>query len=325
LYIKYTIDYLLCQGAELMSTFGRWVRQIRTERKLGVRELAKQCGVDVGTISRIENERSHVTVYTAVRICEALKIALPDLVQALKGTRNWAIPAPGQMPPGVLTLTDVENVVEFYARQPHTVHSLLASLLNTLSTNMSHVEGAKGETEFRFFPENMASFLNSSILFDFELRYPPEIDAAKLYETYQRGGVLTPTDVQTYIEGVRRERQKASSGLGPKIKISDRVLNRLESGLIELVKLNDLLELDERHTIEGRILGMYWKAGEFGAKRVRSETVRETSPESNVGWTDQQFRVACLLVTIYRWRQYLGWEEVAWVEDLRSEMKHIDA
>src|SRR5579863_5396562 len=72
---------------ESYMDFGRWVRAQRERREMDVRAFARLTGVDASTISRIEQARSQVTLWTAVRMCERLNTTPADLLAALGGKR----------------------------------------------------------------------------------------------------------------------------------------------------------------------------------------------------------------------------------------------
>lgn len=57
------------------------IKELRRERKLTVQELAYRCDMERSNLSRIEAGRTNLTVRTLCVICDALNVALRDVIR----------------------------------------------------------------------------------------------------------------------------------------------------------------------------------------------------------------------------------------------------
>jgi transcriptional regulator with XRE-family HTH domain len=305
---------------------GAWLRQLRREQGLNLETLAVQTGVEASTISRIENERTQATLDTAVRLCEALGATAADLVQALQG-RKIAPRAPRgrrqTAPTVVLTMRDVDAFVAFFQANPKRSCRLLSNLLNQVTQKQVGKEVEKLRWEIPpFAPEDVERLIACSPLYRFELQYPPLLEADKLLELGQLGGVLTPTDVGMYLQQARRKKRVTLAGLEGAVQLSASVLSRLESGSVDRVKLMEALTLDEALGEDGNLLTLYWSASKFSGKSA-GYSPKPGLPAAlhQVGWTEQESRLVDALILTCRWLQYLSPGNTSWLTDLRHELK----
>ena len=57
------------------------IKELRKERKLTVQELAYRCDMERSNLSRIEAERTNLTVKTICSICNALSVNMRDVIR----------------------------------------------------------------------------------------------------------------------------------------------------------------------------------------------------------------------------------------------------
>ncbi len=57
------------------------IKELRTERKLTVQELAYRCDMERSNMSRIEAGRTNLTIKTICTICNALGVTLRDVIR----------------------------------------------------------------------------------------------------------------------------------------------------------------------------------------------------------------------------------------------------
>jgi transcriptional regulator with XRE-family HTH domain len=310
---------LLETNREAWMNFGPWVRQLRRERGLDLQTLAERTGVDTSTISRIENERTQTTLYTAIRICEGLEVTPADVTRALQGKPPVSVGEPHEAyvtDRPMLTVEDVKACVETFQADPQKGRSLLANLV-TRSFGMLDRRGATGAEVQQLVLEPLQKFQAGAHVHECELPYPPDIEAETILSIYRSGGVLLLKDVGAYIGKVRRKKRMTLAGLEESVQISDSVLSRLEAGSVERVKLTDVLTLDGQLAQDSEILGMYWSACQFRARFLRRQTRRNGPAASSVGWTEEEFKLASFLITISRWWEHLNWGDASWITGLR--------
>lgn len=72
------------EKGEIAIKFGRHVKKLRTEHKLTGSELARRCFMERHHILRLERGETNPTLYTLVRIAQAMDIPLEELVKGFK-------------------------------------------------------------------------------------------------------------------------------------------------------------------------------------------------------------------------------------------------
>lgn len=63
-----------------MSDYGERIKQIRTEKKISLRQLADESGVSVSQISKIETGKGDTTVKNLMQIARALGVSVPSII-----------------------------------------------------------------------------------------------------------------------------------------------------------------------------------------------------------------------------------------------------
>lgn len=67
---------------EILDTLSRNLNTLMRRKQLGVRELARECGLSAMTISRICNARPHMpSLDVALRLAEFFQISVEELVE----------------------------------------------------------------------------------------------------------------------------------------------------------------------------------------------------------------------------------------------------
>jgi transcriptional regulator with XRE-family HTH domain len=241
--------------------FGSWVRAQRERREMDVRAFARLTGVDASTISRVEQARSQVTLWTAVRMCERLNVTSADLLAALQGKRPpFAVQQKGGQAVDVVTVGDLEAFLRYMRRHWQEGCAWLTSLLNQIAPLADDGRVSHGGSAPLIVPEDIEKLLQDSHLYQFKVQYPVAITAADLWNIYLRGGALSLVDMGAYLKHARRAMRVTLSDLEESGKVSASVLSRLETGELSRVKLTDVLILDEQLGQEGKLMAMYWRA-----------------------------------------------------------------
>lgn len=65
--------------------FGKFIRARRSALGLDLRTCAARCSIEVMTLSRIENERTQLTLRTAIQVCQGLEVSLAALLDEWLG------------------------------------------------------------------------------------------------------------------------------------------------------------------------------------------------------------------------------------------------
>lgn len=304
--------------------FGAWVRSLRDQREMDVRAFAHLVGVDASTISRIEQARSQATLSTAVRICEGVGMTPSDLLWALQGKRpKWTEGYYITRESEVITINDLEAWLSSLRRHWQEECTWLTSLLNQIAAHSDDGGLTPGEMALLIVPEDIEKLLQDSRLYQFKIHYPEDMKADAIWNIYTDGGALSLVDIGAYIRQARRTRRVTLSGLEESGKLSASVLSRLEAGVLERVKLIDVLTLDEQLGQEGKIVAMYWRACSLMEAVAR---VHEQGEQAGVEMPasadriEQDLKVIELFLTICRWLSGLYPSDHAWVTEFHRRV-----
>jgi len=304
--------------------FGVWVQSLRNQREMDVRAFAHLVGVDASTISRIEQARSQVTLSTAVRICEGVRMTPSDLLWALQGKHpKWAEGYHMTRESEVITINDLEAWLSSLHRHWQEECIWLTSLLNRIAAHSDNGSLTPGETALLLVPEDIEKLLQDSRLYQFKVHYPEDIKADAIWNTYAHGGALSLVDIGAYIRQARRTRRVTLSGLEESGKLSASVLSRLEAGVLERVKLIDVLTLDEQLGQEGKIVAMYWRACSLMDTVARAHQQHEQAGAempTSMDRIDQDQKVIELFLTICRWLSCLYPSDHTWVTEFHRRV-----
>src|SRR5260370_27511004 len=291
--------------------FGEWIRSLRKEQKLDIRKLAEQSGVEVSTISRVENERTQVTLLIAIRFCEGLGATVSDVLTVVCGERMFSdAQEPMTEADAIPTEDDVERFLNYLHSHIEEGWAWLTSLLNRIVSMTGSTERTADVSQL-FVPGHIQKLLIDSPVYRFEIQYPSTITANDILVIYQHAGMLNLSDVSEYSKKLRREKQVTRARLEQVAKLSPNVLSRLESPVIEQIKLADVLMLDEQLGQGGTLLSMYWKVYSFYEKLVRRD-----GPSA-----DQEMKLASIFITICRWLQFTNRQDISWMSNVRSYEK----
>ena len=303
--------------------FGKWLEQVRLERKMDLRALAEQVGVDISTISRIENMKTQATLATAIHICEGLGVTLPMLLGTLLGISSADMES---LPPSGenvnLTLDDIQAFLTYMNRDRHKGSLFLAEMMNTIASLQLGGSKQTWANGARLFSSEVVDQLSLDLpLYHFELHYPPEIETDDIWDMYRHASWLGSIDVGIYIQKARREKRRPFVRFQRTAKVSDTVLARLEEGALERVKLNDVIMLDEQLGQAGKILAMYWRVYQLNEKLMNflshSDLPQNGMPFS--AWVAQQMRLVLIFTILCRWFQQEYRKEHSWMSKLRRQ------
>ncbi len=289
-----------------MIEFGHWIRSARKEYQLDIRALAELSGVEASTISRVENARTQVTLLIAIRLCEALGKDVSDVLTIVRGKptikdtdkrMNEANAVP--------TLYDVEQFLSYFQGNKEESKIWLSNLLNkVISTNPT----TRGNLSRFFVPEDIQKLLFESPVYRFEIQYPQAITARDILALYRNGAILTLADISEYCKKLRREKQLTLTRLEKSVKLTQSILSRLESTMIEQIKLTDVLMLDEQLEQEGILFSMYWSVYSFYNHLVRR--YEDTA--------EQIMKLTSIFILTCRWLQFMNPQDVTWIGNVRS-------
>lgn len=268
--------------------FGDWLKVERLKQKLDMRGLSRLSdGVNAGTISRIESGEVEPTLTTAVRLSDALGFDWRDVAKALYALeRKPTINFKGNKEE-VLTIEDIEDFVALYKERPQHAELVFNQIVDPIKRHP-------------IFPKHSTRFFGKRKPYDLVINYPPDLSLQDIIFIFQRGGVLTTSDLGHYLKIARRNIELTLSNMQTMVKISDSVLSRLERGEIEKVKLDDIWTLDVYFKADLQLVALAWKAFEFQSGVIRKQAQTGNRPAR---WEKHDIQLAKALVGVGRWLQ----------------------
>src|SRR5258706_3650704 len=293
--------------------FGSWIRSLRQAQGLDIRALTKLTRVEGSTISKVENGQTKLTLLTAIRLCEGLGVNVTDVLTVVSGRGVFG----GQQEcstkaTSVPTRDDVEQFLTHFHRNRAEAELWLSNLLNrVVSLSRSAENRDEVKSSQLFGPADITMLLMDSPIYRFEIQYPSSITAGHILTIYQQSGLLSPVDLSEYVRRVRRERQVTLEGLEKAAKLSMSVLLRLESVVIEHIKMADVLLLDQLLGQEGILFSMYWDVYRF----------YDTMVQRYGDAAEQNMRLVSIFLTACRWIQSMDQYDSSWLVDMRSNMQ----
>ncbi len=92
------------------TTVGRKVRELRSARNLGVRDLAKKSGVSANTLCLIENGKSSPTVSTLQRLARGLHVPITAFFESEPAHKQVVFTPGDQRPQAAFHSAQLENL-----------------------------------------------------------------------------------------------------------------------------------------------------------------------------------------------------------------------
>jgi transcriptional regulator with XRE-family HTH domain len=305
--------------------FGQWLQKKRLKNEMDLRTFAERVGVDMSTISRIENVRTRPTLATVIRICEALDVTPAHLLEGLQAIHHVYLEFPSAAPHGEFpTLEDIQAFVGYMSRDWCKGGLLLAGMMNTIAALQMQGRKTNQREGANFFDMHVVDqLLLDAPFYHVELRYPQEITTDEILAIYRAGAWLMAIDAGTYIRSVRRQKQVSLTRLQHAVKTSDAVLARLEEGALEHVKFVDVFMLDEQLGQGGQILALYWRVYQL------REALMQFLSQSNLQqkemplptWISQEMRLILMFTILCRWFQRAYQKERDWMNELREQFQ----
>jgi transcriptional regulator with XRE-family HTH domain len=308
----------------MVIELGQWLQQERLKQGIDLRTLSEKTGIDIATISRVENLKTQATLASSVRLCEGLGVTPISLLEALERKPDKDLAAfDGLGCDGIPSLSAVQMFLSYIDDNWQAGSLLLADMFNMIAS--THV--LSGFTEHRevpylFVPEDVSKLLVDLPLYRFEVVYPPRLGVESIWTIYHCRKWLTGTDVGMYIRKLRNEKRVPLMRLQHAVKISDSVLARLEEGVLERIKMNDVLMLDDYLEQHGKILAMYWQTYQLDREMTEFLTARghqQTKVAFNT-WIAQQERLMFIFTLLSRWSQLGDHKERVAMERLLERM-----
>ena len=320
-----------------MIEYANWLRNKRLETNLQQETLASQAGVTAATISRIENNGNDVTFITAYKICQALSVSLSSLISEMNvsydiklsddnfsiyGNTNNAseLTSTHELRSNSIRYDDLGKFQNVFLNNAKPIFEFICIWLNRISYLISYQYKNENEDVFKFTPELTSQLFNKNSLVMLKINYPQKIQVELLPMTNKSNGVLTQIDVGEYINLKRKITQQSlrlfSNG---DESISKSSLSRIESGIVERIRLIDIFELDNRFNENGKLIDMFWNVARF---TTQCELKQSLLTKNDNSYDLKKYSI--LFIIIGRWMQVLSNNNSTWINELRKDLELLN-
>lgn len=309
--------------------FGSWLARVRSERELTTRKLEEWTGVSNATISRLERGQRQITLPTAVLLCSGLEISLTSMYEELfdETPPTWLRPQPWSVyDDHLVDFPTLRAFVGLYLQSKDAAYLHLATALTMATRVLTKSSDSLALERGTFDKYDILRLMHPSPIYNLELQYPP-MSAKEILTIYNRSDVVTFADAGAYLRERRIDIQQSQTQSERHLDLSASVLSRLESGLLENIKLMDVVSLDKAFGESGEVLGMYWEATRLQLSLTRQATEDDYFSDLIGPQIDQDLiRVVELFITVYRWLEHAPLhEEIDKFELLDSLQEHRNA
>lgn len=304
-----------------MKNIGSWLRTVRLDKGLEIKDLAKKIGITGSQISRIETSKSDVTINSIVRIANGLNIELKDLLAALEIDATFPQfhgAKQRNKNSDIVTIQDVEGFLRLYRNQPRRAKDELIDAYHVVrKKNLNGLEGNLSEFDTAEIIRQATQALSNKFL---PIPYPKKIDEEIIESIYISGGVITMRDLAAYVMASRRTIGQSLRKVAVKTEVSYNAIARLERGELERYLFAEIISLDQALFLDGKLTAISWAASEFqsGIARVKA---MDNPISSLYKWDPEEFAFADTLITITRWNQVMKINQ-DWFPALRETLSN---
>ncbi|NMC34879.1 MAG: XRE family transcriptional regulator [Veillonellaceae bacterium] len=290
-----------------MDKLGTWIRSVRLEKGLEIKDLSYESGLTSAQISRIETLNSDVTVNSIVRIAYGLNIEIKDVLAELEIRAFFpCLLNTGQQgkTSDIVTIQDVEAFLRFYRSEPRQAKDELINAYHVIrENNRDQQEEKLSEFDTADIVWEATQALSKKYL---PIPYPKGMKEETIEEIYRAGGVITIRDLAAYVMACRRSSGLSLRKMAEFTEVSYNAIARLERGELERISFTEITALEKALKLDGTLIAICWAAGEFQTGISRVKVLTDQSPLPVSGWDVEELAFADTLITIVRWNTQLS-------------------
>lgn len=302
-----------------MNKLGTWIRSVRLEKGLEIKDLSYESGLTSAQISRIETLNSDVTVNSIVRIAYGLNIDLKDVLAELEIRAFFSSLLDTEhqdKSSDIVTVQDVEAFLKFYSSEPRQAKDVLITAYHLIrEKNQEQQKEILSEFDTADIIWEATQALSKKYL---PIPYPKGPREEIIEEIYRKRGVITIRDLAAYVMACRRSSGQSLRELAEYTDVSYNAIARLERGELERISFTEIISLDKALNLDGRMIAICWAAGEFNTGISRIKAMADQNPLPSYGWDPEELAFVDTFVTITRWNSVLSVNN-SWLETLREE------
>jgi len=318
-----------------------WIRDQRIKKNFTVTQLADAAGISHAQVSRIENNKSEISLITLVRLFYALDIpflSMFDNEELELGRFGYGISKPniyhkkytgrpdsfeypcinfndielldtqGIISSGKISEITLSLLQQFF--QKFNMTDISEKQLNAITNIVYRCLGSKDELASR--PLLLLPFPMPKST---DFRYPREFSSDNIRKIYLSGGCLISLDVGIYARRARLSDGLSLRRLARLTDISHQGIKFFETRTAEKLILNDLVRLDQSLNLGGDLVAFAWRATEIytGTFLAKSNSDKKLHSFSS----DEILEIEKLIV-VSRFYQHFLPDDVSWLEWLRK-------
>ncbi len=295
-----------------MKNLTEWLRSIRTDKTVSLQDISEITGLATSQISRIEQGKSDLTLFSVVKICYALRLDLFDLQRVVQWNRSLfdiLILRPSIPPTDTVVIpSDIASIINLYKHDPIVSKEFLRKSFNWVRFSAGFEKNIKDTQANQFIKEAIEPLGDSYK----SVPCPSTLNDDLILETYMMRGVLSIFDLGLFIRQRRKQKTLSLKLLAKKSGVSYSALRRIEVGEIERIKFADIFSIDTALGSEGDILAIAWDVAQLytGILLVEDEfsSLRQ--------WDLREKGLAETLIAISRWYQVFLPNQ-NWLKELR--------
>lgn len=287
---------------DLQKALAAEVRRRRHARSMTTVDLGEQASVDGTTISRLENEKSQVTLDVAAKVSRALGIRLQDL--RMSDTPIIANTAVDESARYGISSSDVDLLLTLYRQDPAAVDELFARWLGDILDRVALTK--RDIPPPAMLQEQLRLIQADHDVLDYDIRYPRGRELSLLVEGYRLGGVLSKEDLSLLLSVIQSQSAYLDDldrqGRDTLIRLQANMWDRVR--LIDVERIGDILHLD--------LLGMYWSTLGLGDR---------FSGESDEREVHQRGRLISMFVLLTAWLEETSGAGEDWLSEVRRDLE----
>lgn len=313
--------------ADDTKALSNWLRAKRLEKALTLDQMHYATGVKSVTWSRIERGVSQPTTQTVYRICKGLGVELPALVRELqleKSVDLTKLVSPSKKA-SLLTHADIMGFLTRYSIAKSSMMELVSRL--SQKSFLAYTESGLGMAAPDEHGPSFAVYAISLLLsdenkfYEFRLKYPTQFDTEAIFKVNRSGGALWNDDLSVAIRELRKSRKLDVNQLAQSVGLSGGIINRMETGNIEAIKLNTILKLDQELGAKGELLGMVWSIEGLRDRIYEYHKSQNGLDRPKADLANREGKLISILITVYRWWQCLRDNDSEWIKEFREGIK----
>jgi transcriptional regulator with XRE-family HTH domain len=296
--------------------FVEWLAQTRKSRNLDVRGLSGLAGVPIGSISKIENGLSGLTIATVAQLCYGLGISFTEFVKIFDvPAPQLELPDSFQPAENILTVSDIEAFLEFYQSEVNAAKEFLYQGYQPIFTAFS--KEWDSSSEYQAAAELVYRATRAAEDEYRPLPYPANISIDIILNALVVNAPTISQDAGVLVRFYRTQQGLTLIDLEKLVSVSKSTLSRLEIGEAERLQFEDIKAIDKELQVKGKIVQAFWNNAELQTGIVRNR-LTEQSNQSPLKWEKDEWKLVDTFIKICRRQQSFSPENTTWLNKLRS-------